>query len=341
MANITIRIHHDFSEIDPSEWDHLLEKSATNVPFLRYGYLEQWWQHRGGGEWPEQAQPSIYSVWDADRLIGIAPLFAIRNSLGRQDLHMLGSVEISDYLDFIAEPEDLPAFLNALLEVILQDDSVDTLILVNIPESAPSLKVLDELTSNSAWQMKVEKVDHTPSIRLADDWDTYLAGIDKKQRHEIRRKLRRVESSPIPVRWYIIKDEQHLQDGIENFLHLMQMDENKKSFLTQPMRDQMTAILKWAFSSGYLQLSFLEIDGYKSASYCCFDYNNHILVYNSGFDMNFSSYSPGWVLLSYLIQHAIAEKKTCFDFMQGNEEYKYRFGASDSYVMRAQIERRS
>lgn len=341
MNTIHIKVHHSFSEIQSAHWDELLAESTTDVPFLRYGYLERWWQYRGGGEWPPEAQLCIYTGWDEDQLVGIAPLFGTINQQGKQTLHLLGSVEISDYLDFLIRPEYVQIFIKALLAYMGENPSgpIDTLSLVNIPQDSPTLSALAESTHELGWKMKIEKASHTPAIQLADDWDTYLARIDKKQRHEIRRKLRRAGETPESVKWHILKEPQDLQKSIEAFIQLMAQDDQKKIFLTAPMRDQMSTILEWAFSQGFLQLSFLEIDGEKAATYCCFDNNNRILVYNSGFDMRFSSYSPGWVLLSYLIQHAITERKTHFDFMRGDETYKYRFGAVDSFVMKAVITR--
>ena len=46
------KLHRDFSELDPTEWNALLSESITDVPFLRYEYLSAWWSTRGGGEWP-------------------------------------------------------------------------------------------------------------------------------------------------------------------------------------------------------------------------------------------------------------------------------------------------
>jgi CelD/BcsL family acetyltransferase involved in cellulose biosynthesis len=50
-------------------------------------------------------------------------------------------------------------------------------------------------------------------------------------------------------------------------------------------------------------------------------------------------YSPGWVLLGYLLRWANENHYKEFDFMRGDEEYKYRFGAVDRYVMRAVVHR--
>jgi CelD/BcsL family acetyltransferase involved in cellulose biosynthesis len=49
--------------------------------------------------------------------------------------------------------------------------------------------------------------------------------------------------------------------------------------------------------------------------------------------------SPGWVLLGHMLQWANEQKRIEFDFMRGNEEYKYRFGAIDRHVLRVQVKR--
>ncbi|HUV16105.1 MAG TPA: GNAT family N-acetyltransferase [Pelolinea sp.] len=334
-----IKIHHDISEISTSHWNHLLSRSEIDVPFLRYGYLKRWWDFRGGGEWPEESQLHIISGWDGETLSGIAPLFSVKTET-RNSLYFLGSIEISDYLDFICPRNKKDVFINLVINTIVDDPgSLDQLVLMNIPQKSTSLGLLEKHASTAGWKVNIESANHTPAIPLADNWDSYLAGIDKKQRHEIRRKLRRAEEYTDTVIWYIVSDATTLNGEIDAFFRLMEMDEEKKAFLTPKMRDQMRSILNWAFEKGFLQLSFLQIDGEKAAGYLCFDYQSHILVYNSGFDYSFSDYSPGWVLLSYLIQYAIETGKTHFDFMRGDETYKYRFGAEDGFVMKAVLSR--
>jgi CelD/BcsL family acetyltransferase involved in cellulose biosynthesis len=42
-------------------------------------------------------------------------------------------------------------------------------------------------------------------------------------------------------------------------------------------------------------------------------------------------------LLAYLLKWANESGRQFFDFMRGNEDYKYRFGAIDRRVVRARI----
>jgi len=329
--------HSSFSEIDETEWNTLLQKSQTNVPFLRYGYLKRWWDFKGGGEW-QDAQLNIISAQKEGELVGIAPFFKATQS-GSTKLLFLGSIEISDYLDFILAPQYSEGFFDQLFNYISKNDFLGTnaISLYNIPESSYTLGALAKISRNHGWQLTIEKAYHTPTIHLPDDWETYLAGVDKKQRHEIRRKLRRAQEFPDMIKWQQVSDPESLDQAVEDFFSLMVLDPEKSGFLSEDMRKQMRSLITWALEEKILWLSFLTIDGEKAAAYLCFDYGNRIWVYNSGYDQQFSEYSPGWVLLSYLIRHAIENGRQDFDFMRGEELYKYRFGAVDGFVMKANL----
>ena len=339
-----VEVIRTLDELDAlaEEWNELLECSASHVPFLRHEYLTAWWRTLGGGEWAQGELYVVIARHENGELGGVAPLFITDNLEGRATLMFLGSIEISDYLDIIARPEDLSAFLDILLEHLAGSGTpaLQSLDLYNLLESSPTLPALQTAAERLGWEYTQEQLQHCPYIPLPGDWDTYLAGINKKQRHEIRRKMRRAENYELPVRWYIVEDEATLDTEIEDFLRLMAQDAEKQSFLTDVMRSQMRAAVWAAFRANWLQLSFLEVDGEKAAGYLNFDYQDHIWVYNSGIDFKFSTLSPGWVLLGYLLQWANQNGRKAFDFMRGDEAYKYRFGGVDRFVVRAKVQKK-
>jgi CelD/BcsL family acetyltransferase involved in cellulose biosynthesis len=49
--------------------------------------------------------------------------------------------------------------------------------------------------------------------------------------------------------------------------------------------------------------------------------------------------SLGVVLTAKAIEHAIENGRSTFDFLRGNETYKYRFGAKDTEIYRLAISR--
>ncbi len=322
------KLHTSFPADLEKDWNALLTESVTHVPFLRFEYLQNWWQTRGGGEWDPNATLAIITAHEADHLVGIAPLFRASYK-GEYSFLFLGSIEISDYLDFIVRPDDLVTFVDGLLTFLSGEEKLE---LFNFLGSSPSIRQLQEASTAAGWHFSQETTNHAPIIHLPGDWEEYLASLDKKQRHEIRRKIRRLEEAEVPSRWYFVEDEEALPDAIDQFLRLMAQDPEKEIFLTEEMVTAMTGSIKHAFANGYLQLAFLEIDGQKAATYYNFDYDNQLWIYNSGLDRQFMSYSPGWVLLGYLLRWANENGRRSFDFMRGDEDYKYKFGAEDRFV---------
>lgn len=332
--------HNQFDSALEQSWNALLERSLTNTPFLRFGYLHQWWQTRGGGEWPASASLQIITAHDGSKLTGIAPFFLTIHE-GAPTIMLLGSTEISDFLDILCEPECLVEFISGLLDFYLSDTETgwQKLLLDNIPDSSATLEALRQGAAAQQLCFSSEELHPAPYIPLPGDWEAYLAGIEKKQRHEIRRKMRRAEENAPNLKWHVTQNEDQLQADSETFLQLMAFDAEKKRFLTPAMRAQMLSSMRWALDENMLFLAFLDIDQQPAAAYYCFDYGNALWVYNSGFNPVFMEYSPGWVLLGYLLRWANENRRAVFDFMRGGEEYKYRFGAIKRSVMRVILHR--
>ena len=327
-------LHKDFSEIPASAWNELAEAGISDTPFARHEMLSEWWNTRGGGEW-QDARLVLISASENGRLIGIAPLFEAEYD-GRTALLLVGSIEVSDYLDLIVRPDDLPRFLSGLLDFISRPGSCSGLPFdwYNLPDASPTLAVLKSEAEKRGWDYHAQIYRPTPRISLEGGFEAYLARIDKKQRHEIRRKMRRAAESQIPVDFYLVEDRSALDGEIESFFELMSHDANKAGFLKPAMRSHVAAVMRTAFDHGYLWLAFLTINGVKAAAALNFDYKNKLWGYNSGVSRDFMELSPGWVLLTHQIQWACEHGRYEFDFMRGDEEYKYRFGGVNKYVMR-------
>ena len=330
--------HKDFSEIPASAWNELAEAGISDTPFTRHEMLSAWWRSLGGGEW-QDARLVLISASENGRLIGIAPLFEAEYE-GRRALLLVGSIEVSDYLDLIVRAGDLPRFLAGLLDYLAASACCAGLPVdwYNLPNSSPTLAALQAESEKRGWSFRQEVYRPTPRIPLGGTFDDYLARLDKKQRHEIRRKMRRAADSLLPLRFYVVEDRSTLDAEIESFLELMAHDVSKSAFLKPAMRAHVAAVIHTAFEQGYLWLAFLSLDGQKAAAALNFDYKNKLWGYNSGVNHDFMDLSPGWVLLTHQIQWACEHGRAEFDFMRGDEEYKYRFGGVNQYVLRAVAE---
>jgi CelD/BcsL family acetyltransferase involved in cellulose biosynthesis len=316
------------------EWNALLSGSSAAYPFLRHEFLRAWWEHLGGGEWP--SGELCIAFWkDGGALNGIAPLFrSSRNGVPR--LLLIGSAEISDYLDLMAPPDRLADFCSNLFDALasLPPAEFGVLDLFNLQTSSPTIPILEAEAARRGWALESDPLQVCPVITLPRSWEEYLEALDKKSRHEIRRKLRRAEGGEDKAELKICGVEE-----TEEFLRLMACDAAKAAFLTPIMRDQFRAIAGSAQQAGMLELAFLELGGRKIAAYFNFIFGNRVWVYNSGMDPQYAAVSPGWVLLAMLIRRAIETGFQAFDFMRGDEPYKFQWGGVGEPIMRLIIRR--
>jgi CelD/BcsL family acetyltransferase involved in cellulose biosynthesis len=240
-------------------------------------------------------------------------------------------VEVTDYLDILVDQEYIEPVLNCFADfVATHSDGFDVLDLCNIPENSPTLERFVHFLRQHGLTVEVQQQEVCPIIQLPDTWEVYLSHIlDKKERHEIRRKLRRAEAESS---WYIVGSAHNLAEETERFFSLMSASHPEKArFLHDTQNAEFfRRVIPIAYEKGWLQLSFLNVHGKAAATYLNFDYNRHILVYNSGLlPGEYGHLSPGIVLLAHNIRHAIETQHTVFDFLRGSESYKYRMGAKD------------
>ena len=321
-------------------WNHLLQMSASHVPFLTFEYQQAWWQTRGGGEWSEDSQLVIVTATQDDQLVGVAPLFHADNILGQPALMFVGAIEVSDFLDFIVSPQDLPEFLTGLLDFLLKQDDLppwDLLDLYNLLDESPTLKALQAEAKQRGWEHQQIHLQPAPYVPLPGDYQAYLANLDKKQRHEIKRKWRNVENSLAEPDFYTVEDRDQLADETQAFIDMMTQDPNKRDFLTDAMQRHIHNTAQIAFDAGWLHLSFFTLDGVKAAGHLSFQYDDRLWLYNSGWEWEFRDYSPGWVHLAHLMQWSNEQGIKELDFMRGNESYKYKFGGVDRHIYRVTL----
>jgi CelD/BcsL family acetyltransferase involved in cellulose biosynthesis len=320
------------------QWEQLLARGDENYPFLRYSMQQAWWRHRGGGEWPEESKLRIFISTEGDAIRGVAPFF---RASGEEEpaFRFIGSHEIMDFLGLLCAPADVSSFCEKLCAALkdLPYDEWRRLDLANLHPASPVIPALEQAARQHGWQVEQSALEESPFIQLPSAWDAYLGALDKKQRHEIRRKLRRAEAGEkLELR---ISSGENLESDLEAALLLMEMDPRKAAFLTPQMRAQFESLASAAQESGMLEFAFLVVDGQYAATFFNFDYCNRTWVYNSGMNPQFAAMSPGWVLLAMLIQRAIHRGQSAFDFMRGNEEYKFHWGGKAERLVRLMIRR--
>jgi CelD/BcsL family acetyltransferase involved in cellulose biosynthesis len=325
------------------EWNLLLKRSRFDNFFSTYEWQTTWWENLGTGDlWIIAFRRS-----DTNALVGIAALYLLTIDSGpdadKRQLNLVGCIEVSDYLDLIIEQGWEHSVYEQLLHWLHSADAPewDIFDLCNLPEVSATYRDLAALYAANGLDVEVFQEDTAPQFKLPRRFEDYLQNqVDKKQRHEIRRKQRRVEREATTE--LMLVGQQHvLEAEVDDFIALQRASrQDKAEFMTPEMRRFFLAVARRTLDMGVLRLFFLMINGEKAATMFAFEYNRRFWLYNSGYDPQaHAQLSPGWVMLAYVIEFAIASGCSVFDFMQGNEEYKYRFGAEDYKVMRVVVRR--
>lgn len=322
-----------FDELQ-NEWNTLLGRSAVDTIFSTIEWQRSWWHAYTPGQlWVLTARD------DNDRLIGIAPWFIETRESGERVVRGIGCVDVTDYVDTIVDASCLEGVYHAFARCLQENRAnYDRINLCNLPEHSPTLQVFIDILNQYGFNAQREKQEVCPIIKLPPTWDEYLAQLDKKDRHELRRKMRRAHGAG-NVGSYTVNETHNLEEQLETFLDMMaESAEYKAEFL----KDEKNArffrlVMPVMFKAGWLRLHFLTVDGQPAATYLNFDYNKRALVYNSGLRYKFSELSPGIVLLATNIREAIDAGYEVFDFLRGNEEYKYDMGGRDTtiYMLKA------
>lgn len=310
------------------EWEETLPSCATDTIFLTPRWQRLWWDSFGSGK-----ELLLLALRQGPRLLGIAPLLLQGNSLS-----FLGDTDLFDYHDFIVPQGGQEGFYAALTDR-LEEIPWERLELASIPMDSPTLSLLPPAAQARGWACEQEVEDRAPGLALPSDWEEYLEGLSKKDRHELRRKLRRLEVAGRTA-YSTCAEPSAISACLDDFLSLMRESREAKSlFLTSSRETFFRTMAQEMADAGLLKLHFLELEGARVAGALAFDYRGRRLLYNSGFNPRYRSLSVGLLLKALCLKDAIEQGLQYFDFMRGTEPYKYDLGARDRLIYRLTITR--
>ena len=311
-----------------AEWEEILPSCSTDTIFVTPWWQRTWWRHFGG-----DSDLRILALGDNGVRLGVAPLM-LRDGVAS----FLGGSDLFDYHDFLVPKGNEAAFYEALLDYL---EPVDwhTIDLSSLSEGSPTLTFLPSAAEEKGYTFSVSKEDVAPILTLPSTWDEYQSGLAGKDRHELRRKLRRLAKAGV-IRQSICENQETLRECMKDFFRLHRASSPDKAEFMTPQREAFFVdVASQLGERGQLKLAFLELDGVRVASCISFDYLNSYLLYNSGYDPNYSDLSVGLLNKALAVKDAIHAGKRHFDFLRGAERYKYELGATDRDVYQLIIRR--
>ncbi len=286
--------------------------------------------------WWESFQKNKYlfilTVYDENRdLIGIAPLCMDKKKIVGitvlKYMHFLGTMPISsDHLDFIIKREREREVLKAIVDYLFQEIKWDLCLLSNIPISSLTNKLLREVMRNRPFQSEISQV--CPYIPLPTQIEDYYSSLSGNTRNTIKRKRRNLHKKYDGFELIILKDPSGIDSAMEKLFELHEkrwmVVKHKGNFIKSSVRKFHKKIARIFLDTDMLRLYFLKIQGKDAATLYTFKYNKKLFYYQGGWDPEWSKDRVGNILTNLVIEDAINNGCSEYDFLRGTEDYKVR-----------------
>ncbi len=302
-------------------WNALAERMDRPAVFYTYE-----WSLAVQRAYQAELLPMIFLAYgDGELLCGVAPLAA--DVEGRRASFLCANT--ADYCDFLSLPEHKLAFVTAVLSE-LRKQSFDNTTLTNLPADSDTVAALQQASTESGYrcfartayicaQVSLEKLE-----RLPGDKKPVLPG--KKM---VRRSLSAM-GREAPVRLEHARAWNEIEPILPQFAqaHVARFQATGRvSNLARPERRVFLAELAKLLSEpGHIVLTRM-MSGEKALAWNYgFQFQGTWFWYQPTFDSDLEKYSPGFCLLSKLIEEASENPAfNTVDLGLGAEEYKERF----------------
>ncbi len=308
------------------EWNTLVDSSSQNCVFLTNEWFCTWIESFG-----ELFQLSVLLFRDTEgHLYGAAPLLETG-----EGLKFIANREVTDYCDFIVKQGQEELFYKNFLEFWQKEFKPDSrLHLMNIREESPTLSLLPHMAEKSHFKNTIFETEVAPRLDLPLTYEDYLKNLVRKNRHELRRKTRKIESQK-GLLYKRVNDPDEIRNYIDLFIELHKKSSSaKREFWKKRGMEMFFRTLTAHFSTnGWIELIMLYLEEDLAAIGINFIYFDEIHFYNIAFDPKYASVSPGIYLFDRSIRQAIQDNKRRADFLRGKEKFKYDLGAKECKIM--------
>jgi CelD/BcsL family acetyltransferase involved in cellulose biosynthesis len=242
---------------------------------------------------------------------------------GRRQLTLLGS-GISDYLEPLIAAADRAEILQTLsthLEGRLdwdvcswQDLSSPTL-LAELPVSVTSMRVMEDMPCTE--------------VPIMGNWEMYC----RARPRGLRRNLRRYAEKAYQLAEFQFFAERDFKSQLLETLICLHTARWRRQgeagmIAANCSADFLREVVPKLAAQGHVLFFGLEFQGRTVALILSFPYQNVLFSYLSGFDPEYEQYGFGRLLLHKSLEYAFAKKFKSWNFLRGNEPYKFEWGAT-------------
>ncbi len=202
-----------------------------------------------------------------------------------------------------------------------------------VPEERPTLDAMSGVLADAGYRVTRARQTVSPVLDLPGDYETYVQSLGKKERHELRRKVRRLETAG--TAGFRFASDAERAAVLDRFFALHRLSRGEKAgFMTPEVERFFRDIADALAPIDRLRLGVLTFDGADAAVLFGFALGPVIALYNAAYDPGLASLSVGIVSHAWAIREAIARGYATYDLLRGDEPYKYDLGAHDRWLAR-------
>ena len=245
--------------------------------------------------------------------------------------------ELTDYQDIVAKPLDIPIVARALAEWIAAQRT-PSVRLEFVPEESGTLDAMSPVLTAAGYDVQVDRLVTAPRANLPESFEAYVQGLGKKERHELRRKLRRLETGRRVA--FHFAGERERASLLDRFVALHRRSRGDKAeFMTAETERFFRDIARAMAARGWLRLGVLNVDGEDAAVLFALAYEGTLALYNAAYNPELAALSVGIACHAYAVRGAIDEGLRVYDLLRGGEPYKYDLGGTDHWLLRLEASR--
>ena len=264
-------------------------------------------------------------------VLGLVPL-----TFAGDSVRLVSDSDLIDYSDFIVAPlregELFPVMVDYLRRAGIRRFTME-----RVRADSPTVSYLRNYSPLFGCECSCEPVDVLYEMDLPDSWEEYLALLSARERHEMRRKLARLEDAAHEG-LQIVEDPKDVSTAMDTFMALFRSNRREKArFMNDTMESFFRSLATGMAEAGFLRLFLLRLDNVPAAMALCFDHNSTVYLYNNGYDRRFSNLSVGLLSKVFSIRESIIRKRVRYNFLRGSETYKRRLGGRPLKLLRCEV----
>ena len=331
-STVTLDVVSDYAGLVGlrDDWGRLLDASADRSPFLTWEWADAWWRTFGKRDRlhvvvvRRGAQPLAIAPWMrcGDLVATIPPVYI---GIGQESADY-GGVLLGE------EPRTGGAMILDHADRLLRRGS--SVVLTRLLEGGDFLPLLRERCSPPQTRMRLTELfsEEYPYLDLAGLPDPQAHVSRAWKKNDVRRRVRRL-SEGADVEFVHHRSPAADPSALEDFFRLHDARWSQKGqatgaeaaglFATPEGRRFVRTSALAADEAGFLRLSFVTVDGRPMAARYGFEYAGRYYGLKSAFDPEMSTHGPGHMVVGFLLQQAVEDGLTTFDFMRGAGAHKH------------------